>query len=298
MTYRLLNLFAIVLSYIPLPVGRFLGRLMGLLISVLPIKRMDILEDNLQNSLGESSAKGEIKRLKRKVAYHFGQMLFEVPHILRFNNRNLEKYIRIVNEEHLLNAIKKEKGVFLLTGHLGNWEFICAAVSLRFGPFSVVAKPLDFKPLDRLATDVRTRFGNDIIPRRKAMRKILRALKQKKMVGILLDQSARLDQGVFVNFLGRMACTNKGLALMASRSGAPVIPTFAVRENDGRCLLIFEKEIELQMSGDKTRDIENNTALFARAIEEYIMKYPDQWVWFHRRWKTLPYCSIENRPQL
>ena len=234
MTYRLFKLLAIVLSYIPLPVGRFLGRLMGLLISVLPIKRMDILEDNLQNSLGGSLAKAEIKRLKRKIAYHFGQMLFEVPHILRFNKRNLEKYIKIVNEEHLVNAIKKGKGAFILTGHFGNWEFICAAVSLRFEPFSVVARPLDFKPLDRLAMDVRTRFGNDIIPRRKAMRKILRELKRKRMIGILLDQSARRDQGVFVNFLGRMACTNKGLALMASKSGTPVIPTFAVRQKDGK----------------------------------------------------------------
>ena len=130
------------------------------------------------------------------------------------------------------------------------------------------------------------------------MRKILRALKQKRMVGILLDQSARLDQGVFVNFLGRMSCTNKGLALMASKSGAPVIPTFGVRQKDGRYLLIFEKEIELKMSGDKNRDIEDNTALFTRAIEEYIMKYPDQWAWFHRRWKTLPYSNIEDRPQI
>ena len=119
------------------------------------------------------------------------------------------------------------------------------------------------------------------------------AIKRNKMVGVLLDQNVDWYEGVFINFLGRPACTSKGLALMALKTDVPVIPAFTVRKTDGRYRVIFGEEIQLKRSGDRTRDVEENTELFTRAIEYYIKKYPDHWFWFHRRWKTLPYCSIQ-----
>ena len=106
------------------------------------------------------------------------------------------------------------------------------------------------------------------------------------MIGILLDQNVDWYQGAFIPFLGRWACTNKGLALLARKTGTPVIPVFAVRDGNGRHRMVFEKEIELRKTGDKIRDIEDNTALFNGMIESYVRKHPDQWLWFHRRWKT------------
>ena len=127
------------------------------------------------------------------------------------------------------------------------------------------------------------------------MRKILDALKAKKIVGILLDQNTAWSEGVFVNFFGRQACTNKGLAIIVLKLGTPVIPCFSVRQNDGHYKIVFEEEIPLVKSGDKTRDIEDSTFRFTNIIEKYVRKYPEQWFWFHRRWKTLPYCEYQNR---
>jgi KDO2-lipid IV(A) lauroyltransferase len=129
------------------------------------------------------------------------------------------------------------------------------------------------------------------------MRRIMNALRKNKIVGILLDQNVDWYDGAFVNFLGRLACTNKGLALLAMKTGSPVIPIFSMREAGGRYRVVIEKEIELIRTGDKTRDVEDNTALFTNMIENYIRKYPDQWFWFHKRWKTKNYCEINGGTQ-
>jgi KDO2-lipid IV(A) lauroyltransferase len=126
------------------------------------------------------------------------------------------------------------------------------------------------------------------------MRRVMKAIREKNMVGILLDQNVDWYEGVFAKFLGRWACTNKGLAVMALRTGAPVVPAFAVRQKDGRYHIIFEDEIELVRTGDQTKDIEQNTALFTDIIETYIRRYPDHYFWFHRRWKTQPYCPLPD----
>ena len=236
--------------------------------------------------------------LNRDVIVHFARMIFEVPHILRLNKRNVHKYVSFVHEERLKNALNKGKGVFLLTGHFGNWELMSAAISIYFDNLSVVVRPADSESLDRVLTKLRTRFGAGIIPKQKAMRKILDNINRKRIVGILLDQNVDWYAGVFVKFLGRWACTNKGLALLALKTGAPVIPVFPVRDEAGRYRIIFEDEVKLIRSGDKTKDIEENTALFTRVIEDYVKKYPDHWLWFHKRWKTLPYCHLPDMDEV
>lgn len=294
MIYRLFSLAFRFMSHIPLPIGRFLGRLLGALFSLIPMSRKETVLINIQNCFGDSLGNYGVKGLSLRVFLHFGQMLFEIPHILKLNRWNLSRYVRFVHEENLMKALKKGKGVFLLSGHFGNWELMCAAISLRFGSMSVVARPFDFSPLDRLMNDLRSRFGADLIPKQKAMRRILNVLRQNNLLGILLDQNVDWYDGVFVNFLGRWACTNKGLALMAMKTGTPVIPSFSVRQKDGRYSIIFEDEIRLKNSGDKLRDVEDNTTLFAGVIEDYIRRYPDQWFWFHQRWKTQSYCKLPD----
>jgi KDO2-lipid IV(A) lauroyltransferase len=139
---------------------------------------------------------------------------------------------------------------------------------------------------------LRSRFGTEIIPKQRGMRKILEALRKNKLVAILLDQNVDWYEGVFVNFLGEWACTNKGLALMALKTGTPVVPAFSVRQPDGRYHFIFEPEVELIKTGDKTRDVEDNTILFTSIIERYVKEHPDQWFWYHKRWKTKPYWPL------
>jgi len=291
-TYRLLRLFIRMASCIPLPVAQFTGRWFGNLAFLLPMSRKAVALDNLIQSFGPEMNKEGAKRLLRKVYIHFGQMFLEVPHAVRLNPRNVHRYVTFESEEHLLDALKKEKGVFALTGHLGNWEIESTAVAMRFGNLAVVARPMDFEPLERLVIDLRSRYGTEIIPKQRSMRKLLTSLRANKIIGILLDQNVDWYEGAFVNFFGRPACTNKGLALVALKTGAPVVPVFSAKAKDGRYRIMIGKEVDLIRTGDKLRDVEENTGLFTSIIERHIREHPEQYFWFHKRWKTKNYCPL------
>jgi len=293
-TYRFLQGAILLMSHIPFKTGQFLGRALGAAAYVVPMERRGVLHENIRTSLGQNMEEKDIRALARKVYSHFGRMLFEVPHILRMTPQNVSEYVIFENPEILERALGKGKGVFVLTGHFGNWELMSAAVAMRFGRAAVVARPIDFRPADRVINELRGRFGTEIINKQRAMRRILEAVREGKMVGILLDQNVDWYEGVFVNFLGKWACSNKGLAAIALKTGSPVIPCFSIRNRDGRYRVVFEREIELARTGDRTRDVEEGTIRFTNIIEKYIRTYPDHWFWFHRRWKTLPYCVIPD----
>ena len=294
MMYRLIRTVALMMAHIPLPISQFLGKMAGTVFAMIPLQRTAISLEQIEQSFPDSYTKKDAKKLNRKVLRHFGQMFFEIPHIMRLSADNQHKYLEYVGEENVLRAIRKGKGIFFLTGHFGNWELMCAAVSLRFGNAVAIVRQIDFPPLDRFVNELRSKFGTEIILKQYAMRKIMAAIRKKKRVGVLLDQNMDWYEGVFVPFLGKRACTSKGLALMALKTGAPVIPVFALRRKDGRYRVIFDNEVELTRTGDKTRDVEENTANFTRVLERVVRDYPDQWFWFHRRWKTLPYCQLPD----
>lgn len=229
----------------------------------------------------------------RRLMGHFGAMLFELPHIFTMTEQSLARYAVFDHPERMEKALAKGKGCFILTAHFGNWELMSAATCLRYAPnAAVVARPMDFPPLERLFTDLRTRFGTEVIPKDHGMRRIIRVLRENRPVGILLDQNVDWYAGVFVPFMGRPACTNKGLALMALKTGTPVVPIYALRQPDGRYRVVFEEEVHLRVTGDKTRDVEENTRIFTEIIESWVRRHPEQWFWFHRRWKTRPFCPL------
>lgn len=292
MIERLIHTLIFLMSYIPLPVGQFLGKMLGTAFSLIPTPRTDVVLENIRRAFAGTSTGRRPKSLMRRLCVHFGQMLFEVPHILKMTRENLNRYVVFKDPENLSRALQQGKGALVLTAHFGNWELMSAAVTLYFSNTAIVVRPIDFPPLDRFMRDLRSRFGTEIIPKQKGMRRILGAVRENKSIGILLDQNVDWYEGVFVNFLGRRACTNKGLALLALKTGTPVIPVFSVRQRDGRFRIIFGPELKLIRTGDKIIDIEENTALFTAVIESYVRTYPDHWFWFHRRWKTRPYCKI------
>ncbi len=291
--YRALYGVVWLISLIPFRVGQSLGRTLGNILAVALKRRIKASLNNLRYVFGGIMPGAELIELNGRIVAHFAQMLFEVPHILRLNRTNLNRYVIFENEDALSQAIKKGRGVFMLTGHFGNWELMSAAMALRFNvKGAVVVRPADFAPVDRLLTSLRSRFGTEIIAKKRAMKKLLAAKKENKVIGILLDQNVDWYEGVFVPFLGKSACTNKGLALVALRTGSPVIPAFSVRQPDGRYRVMFEDEVSLLKTGDKIKDIEENTALFTQIIGKYVSQYPDQWFWFHKRWKTRPFCPL------
>jgi len=294
--YRLLYWMVRVTSRIPYGTGQRMGKLLGMTLGGLPVSRARIAFENLKMAFNGTMTEAEIRALNRRVVIHFAQMLFEVPHILAMNRENLDRYVVFENPENFLSALQKGKGVFTLTGHFGNWEIMSAAITLRYAPRgAVVVRPIDFEPADLLVNELRTRFGAEIIPKNRGMRRIIRSVRKNWGIGILLDQNVDWYEGVFVPFFGRPACTNKGLARMALKTGTPVIPIFSFRQDDGRYRITFGEEVPLLRTGDKTRDVEDNTAVFTRIIEKTIRKHPEQWFWFHRRWKTLPASPYPRR---
>jgi Kdo2-lipid IVA lauroyltransferase/acyltransferase len=283
---------AIVLSLIPYRAGQFFGKMFGAAAFLLPLSRKKSALLNISRSFNGALGEEEAKRLLLRVFLHFGRIFFEIPYMLRFNAANLSDYFVFENEEHLLNASKRGKGVLLLTAHYGNWELLCSAIALRFGPCALVVRPPDFQPVARVITDLRSPLGVESIHKDRAMRRLLMMLKENKFIVIMLDQNVDWYEGVFVDFLGRLACTNKGLALMALKTGASVVPAFSVRQRDGRHRIVFEKEVDLIRTRDKMRDVEDNTALFNKIIGAYVLKHPDHWLWLHQRWKTPAYCPL------
>ena len=292
----ILNGLVGLLGLIPIRAGQFLGRILGGFLGIAAVGPMKSSLDGLRMVFGDRMSEKQLRRLNRRVVMHFAQMLFEVPHVFKLNVKNLHRYVYFENEEALAKALARGKGCFILTGHFGNWELMSAAVTLRFQTDGIaVARPADFAPVEELLMRLRTRFGTEIIPKKKAMKKLLRGTRENKTMGILLDQNVDWYEGVFVPFLGQPACTNKGLALIAMKTGSPVVPVFSVRQPDGRYRVVFEKEVDLIRSGSKLSDTEENTALFNRIINKYIYWYPEQWFWFHKRWKTRPFCPFPRK---
>jgi len=169
------------------------------------------------------------------------------------------------------------------TAHLGNWELSAFAHGLMTEPMNVVIRPLDDPGIDRLVEARRQLSGNRLIQKWDGARAILRALQNNEAVGILIDQNTSLAEGVFVNFFGTLACANTAFVKIAHRTGATVIPGFALwLESDQRYVLRFYPPIEIQ--GDVKADSERLHAV----LEGVIREYPGQWLWIHRRWKTRP----------
>jgi KDO2-lipid IV(A) lauroyltransferase len=165
-----------------------------------------------------------------------------------------------------------------------------ATFAALYEPTFAVVKELDFPPLERLVAKLRESTGNRCISKENSMRTILGLLKENRVVGILLDQNLDWRDGVFVKFFGHRACTNKGMALLHKKSRAAVIPVFIYHQGQGRHVVRFMPEVPFLKTGDKRKDVEENTQAYTRVIESMVREVPDHWFWVHKRWKTRPEC--------
>lgn len=231
----------------------------------------------------------ERERLLRRLYGHLGRQLAEFCRMPRYTKENTRGLIRYEGLEHYLAARERGQGVLIVTGHLGAWELSSFWHSLMGYPMTMVIRRLDNPRVDRLVNGIRCLHGNRVVHKDDFARGLLAAMRQGETVGILMDTNMTPPQGVFVPFFGVPACTASGLARVALRTGAAVLPGFLVWEEEERhYVLRFGEEIALVRSGDDEKDVVGNTARFTAAIEEAIRRSPDQWLWVHRRWKTRP----------
>jgi Kdo2-lipid IVA lauroyltransferase/acyltransferase len=218
-----------------------------------------------------------------------GWLLAEFCQMSTYTPDFADRFIRYEGLEHYLAARDRGKGVLVLTGHLGAWELSSFYHSLAGYPMGMVIRRLDNPLVDAMVNRIRCQHGNRVLHKDDFARGLLAAMRGGDTVGILMDTNMTPPQGLFVPFFGIEACTASGLARVALKTGAAVLPGFLLWEDSERqYVLHFYPELALTSTGDAEADTADNTARFTAVLEEAIRQYPSQWLWMHRRWKTRP----------
>ncbi len=236
-----------------------------------------------------SSTPAERDRILRALYRNLGWQLAEFCKMPGYTRQNTQHTMRYEGLERYLAAKEKGKGVLILTGHLGAWELSSFYHSLMGYPMSMVIRRLDNPKVDRLVNGIRCLHGNQVLHKDDFARALLSAMRKGESVGILMDTNMTPPQGVFVDFFGRQACTASGLARVALKTGAAVLPGFMLWEPaENRYVLHFGEEIPITATDDDQADILAVTQRLTTELESWIRRYPEQWLWVHRRWKTRP----------
>jgi KDO2-lipid IV(A) lauroyltransferase len=263
-----------------------LGRAAGRLAYHLDARHRRVVRENLRGAGLGLDDRG-MRRLSRECFEHFGAVMFSTLRLLRATPEEVRAVYRIEGREHLRAAYGEGKGIIGLTGHLGNWEILALAVVLEEFPMAVVGRALDNPLLEARLRDFRTRFGNTVIPKDGAVRGALKALKERRVVGFLLDQDA-LTAGVFVRFFGRWASTFPAAAMLAVKFDLPILPVSSRVDADGTVTIVADPPFHAPSTGDPARDIWYTTQRMTSWLEAQVRANPSQWFWMHRRFKTQP----------
>jgi len=284
----LLLLFAL-LRGLPRRGARALGAALGGLFYRLHPRWRRVGRINLRLAFPEWT-EPERERILRSAFLHWGWLVAEFARFPLYTRDNIEEVIVYDGLENYQQAAARGKGILYLTAHVGAWELSSFSHSLHGFPLAYVNRPLDNPWVDALVNRYRCLGGNRAIDRRQAARAILEQLARGGAVGILMDQNVlEGDANVFVDFFGVPASTTAGLARIALRTEAAVVPVFVLwDEEKKKYRLRFEPALALTRTGDPERDVRENTARFNKVIEDVIRRYPDQWLWIHRRWATRP----------
>ena len=276
------------IGLLPRPVARAVGIAIGQAVYLFNRRLRAVGMRNLSMALPELSPQ-EYSRILKGEFTSLGRQFAEVCLFPRYTRANVGQIVAYDGFENFEQAYARGKGVLFLTGHLGGWELSAFAHSLYGHPLQIVMRSLDNPYLDRLSHQYRTMHGNQTVDKDNFVRGLLSAMKAGETVGILMDTNMTPPQGVFVPFFGIPACTASGLARIALRTDAAVVPTFTIWDSTLRKYrLRFDPAVNLVRTGNDEQDIVANTQLFTKITEDYVRRYPEQWLWVHRRWKTRP----------
>ncbi|MGH9704985.1 MAG: lysophospholipid acyltransferase family protein [Candidatus Acidiferrales bacterium] len=232
---------------------------------------------------------GRRRSVIRGMVRSIGWMAGEFSQFPKYSPENIQRIVMLDGFENFAAAQQRGKGVIFLTGHMSAWELAPYAHALYGHPLHFLVRPIDNAKVDALVNHYRCLSGNRPIEKNRSARAILEVLRDQGTVGILADVNTTLAEGVFVDFFGIAACSTTGIARIALRTDAAVVPGFLHwDENLRKYRLRFEPAVQLSRSSNEEADARENTARFMKVIEEYARTYPEQWLWVHKRWKTRP----------
>jgi KDO2-lipid IV(A) lauroyltransferase len=236
-------------------------------------------------AFGEEKSEEERRSIAKKNFQNLGMMAVEFFRIPAMDMEGYKRKVEVEGLEQALNVLEENRGALLLLGHFGNWELMALMSKVIERPIFAIAKSIKHKRLDQWVTTIRKEVGLELIPPQNATPKVIQALSQNQVVGIVFDQRGKRSKGIWADFFGRKVPTPPGLAVMALKSGSPVLPVFMIRVGFQKHRMMIQKPLSLIQTGVFEKDVEANTQLFNHTLETIIRQYPDQWLWIHRRWE-------------
>lgn len=289
MIIRCVDLVLWILSALPESMARLAGRGLGFVAYRVIRFRVKIVRSQLAMAFPELDDSERLK-IERGFYRHLGLTAIEILRLKYLTDEQIVARTPHKGFENIQEALKGDKGLFILTAHMGNWEMALCNFGAQGYDTHVVVKEIKGKVGQHLAVSMREKHGVALISRRHSIREIFKVIKNKGGVGFVLDQNMTADEGVFVDFFGQPACTMPGLAIMASRMDAPVIPMSCHRDERGFHQIEFFPPIPWEEPEGFSRDevIRHNTQCYTKALEDIIRRHPEQWLWIHKRWRTQP----------
>lgn len=273
------------LACLPTRLAYWLGARLGDVAYGLLAGRRRVVLANLATAFGTDTTAAERQQMAHAAFRTLGYHLVDFSHVWRLTRQRFTQMCAIEGLEHIITLLQRGKGLLILSAHFGSWELSPAIALCVETPLHVIVRPLDNPALQRVAEAYRLRCGYHTIPRRTALVDCVQALRRGEIVAALIDQSSLRQESVEVEFFGTKAYTSRGPALLALRTGCPVISGFLIRTGQGQHRLVFSAEIPVHRTGHVAQDILENTQRFTQVIEDQVRRYPDHWFWLHRRWK-------------
>ena len=281
--YVLVRALVLFVRVVPDFVVRTMGTTLGVLFYTLDRAHRRIAERNLATAFPSRSA-AERRAIARAAFKHFGRLLFELLKFSTLSPAQMLARVDVDGEEHSRIAYAQGKGVLFVTGHFGFWELQALVHGVRVEPIAVLARALDNPKLNELLERIRQRTGNTVIYRRGTIRRVMRTLEARQGVAILIDQHIMSRDAIYVDFFSRPAATTSAVAALALRTGAPVVPVFALPLAGGRYRLIYEHPVP-PPAPDVPDAIRDFTQRCTDVLEMYVRRNPELWLWMHRRWR-------------
>ncbi|MDP2911309.1 MAG: ELM1/GtrOC1 family putative glycosyltransferase, partial [Candidatus Omnitrophota bacterium] len=288
--FIIVKAFSMFLWRIPLRPALWLGRRMGDIVYRTNLKRRAIAYANLKAAFPEKDLI-ELRKITRAHFQNLGMSVIELLKLPVMSNAYLGRHVKIENMERIKASLEKGKGVILLTAHFGNWEISSLAVSLNGYTMSVFAREQKYEKLNNLLNGFRQSTGCKVITKGFSVKDIIKTLNNNGIVGMLSDQDAGAN-GVFVDFFGRPASTAQGPVAFSSKTGAAILPSFIWRVGTDKHTARVGEQFELVNTGNKKEDMKQNLQRAAGILEGYIRKFPEQWLWSHKRWKSTPQRTV------
>lgn len=284
--FKMVSFFILIL---PLRVSVFVGACLGrVCFYILEPQRQKALH-NLNIAFGDTKSAHEKRIIAEKVFENLGINVAEIVSFYKLDKKHINKYIRAQGFNIIEDIAGHKRPAIILSAHLGNWEMLAHYLALNGFPIHVVARRVRMDAFERFLDKARKRNGLKVLHRDDSAKEAVKVLKAHKFLGVMPDQDMDSVSGVFVDFFGIKAWTPHGPSALHFLTGAPIIPLFIVRRASGFGLeILVEEPMELIATGDRKKDIAENTQRYTRLIENYIRRFPEQWVWFHERWKTRP----------